>query len=227
MVTKKQPSVVALPSAPPRRLTKPANRLAALQQSEQWQQLPRAVQRSYEASENQGAALLRAMEQHGEAVEQTRARSLDGIVASSREWQGFIDDLGDSVSDEERQALIIAKSNELAALLTSHQTGLDTLNELLEAQLHEAMSRPAHEWTKRTLEDELEDLLTLGEAELERRGYPPLTFWEAVANTFTFGAVADKRLREYERARLLPRMQMPIEDADGDEEVIDVDFTPR
>lgn len=226
MVVRKQQSVVALPTAQTRRVTKPANRLAALKESEQWHHLPRAIQQSYEARENQGAALLHAMEQHGQAVKETRGRNLEGILASSHEWQAFIDDLGDSISDEERQALIIAKSNELAGLLMTHQSGLDTLNELLEAHQQDVLSRPAHEWMQRTPEDVLNDILTLGEAELERRGYPPLTFWESLGNMVTLGAVADKRLREYERARLLPRVQTQVED-DEYEGVIDAEYTAR
>lgn len=222
MVAQKRNQIVALPAA---RSATPGNRLAALKRSEQWEQLPRTLQRSYEATENRLTMLVDVMERHGQAVTETRSQSLGGILASSREWQSFIDELGEAVSEQEREALIIAKSNELAALLTSHQTGLDALNELLEAQLREVMTRPSHEWAKRSFEDKLEDLWTFGEAELERRGYPPLSFWQSVGNTLTLGMVADHQLREYERARLLP--QVAPTSIDEEEGIIDVDFTPR
>lgn len=226
MVTSKQRRVVALPSAQTGRLKTPRNRLATLKQSDQWEQLPRTVQRTYEANENQLSALVQTMQRHRDDVAETRTESLDGILASMREWQAFIDDLDGAVSEEERQALVIAKSNELAAMLTSHQTGLDALSELLDAQLQQIMARPEHEWVKRAGEDALEDFLTFGEAELARRGYPPLSFGESVGNALTFGMVADKRLRDYERARMRP--QMSVLDADDDaEDIIDVDFTPR
>lgn len=223
MVAKKQSPVVTLPTTLPRRPTTPSTRLATIKQSTAWQQLPRVVQRDYEANENRLSALVHVMERHREAVAETRSHSLDGILASAREWQVLLDELGETISDEERQALLIAKSNELAGMLTSHQSGLDTLNELLTAQLQEVMTRPRHEWAKRTLEDNLEDLWTFGEAELERRGYPPLSFWESVANTVTFGMVADKQLREHERARLSRSTSQTMDEAG---EVIDVDFTP-
>jgi hypothetical protein len=222
MVAQKQNRVVALPTA---RSAQPSNRLAALKQSKQWDQLPRAVQSGYEATENRLSTLVHVMERHGEAVADARSRSLAGILSSAREWQSFIDALGATVNDEERQALVLAKSNELAGLLTSHQSTLDALSALLDADLQEVMTWPRHEWTKRSLEDKLRDLLTFGEAELERRGYPPLSFWQSVLNTLTLGLVADQQLRDYERARLLPQLALPA--MDGEEEAIDVDFTPR
>jgi hypothetical protein len=225
MVAPKPSRIVALPSTPSRRLSKPSNRLATLKQSGQWQQLPRSVQRHYEASENRMGALVHVMVRHEEAVTDTRAQSLEGIVSSAREWQAFMDELGDTISEDERTALTVAKSNELATLLTAHQTGLDALYEVLETQLQEVMRRPEHEWVKPSAEDALEDFWTFGEAELKRRAYPPLSFWQSVGNALTFGMVADKQLRDFERARLAPQAPSPA--PDEDEEVIDVDFTPR
>jgi hypothetical protein len=60
---------------------------------------------------------------------------------------------------------------------------------------------------------------------LKRRAYPPLSFWQSGGNALTFGMVADKQLRDFERARLAPQAPSPA--PDEDEEVIDVDFTPR
>lgn len=226
MVARKPNPVVALPTAPSRHPAKPTNRLAAIKRSDAWEHLPRVVQRDYEANENRLGALVDVIGRHGDAIADTRADNLDGILASAREWQSFIDELGDAIGDDERQALLVAKSNELAGLLTAHQGALDTLNGLLAAQLLDMQTRPAHTWTRRTGEDYLEDFCTFGEAELERRGYAPLSFGESLVNTVTFGAVADARLREHERARLHAgsTMQTAIGEEGG---IIDASFSPR
>ncbi len=199
----------------------PSNRLAAFKESAEWKQLPRPAQRGYEQRANQLTALIHAGQEHDGAVGASRERHHATLAAWMSDWQRRLAELGESITDEQREALELAKSNELASLLSARQTELDCLKHLHEEHVLDVMTRPAHEWVKRTLGDEIEDVITFGEAELERRGLPPLSFWESVINSFTFGMVADKRVRDAERARLMPPQ---VGDGFEGEGVVDADF---
>jgi hypothetical protein len=226
MAVQKQNRVVALPSKQNQRIDKPSNRLVTLKQSEEWNQLSRTVQHKYVANDTRLSALVHIKSRNGEAIDDLRSDSIGRIRGTLGEWQDLIDELHESCGDEIRDALTMQKTNEIATHLTSHQAGLDALNEQLATELQDLMTQPDTDLVKPTWEDKLDDAFSFDEAELKRRGYPPLSFWESVLNIPTLGLVAQKRLREYERARLgVPSAHLSDDEEEG--VVLDADWSPK
>ena len=134
-----------------------------------------AMQRSTEANDNHYCIFVQVQERYreavGDCVRESRYSEFGWRVASS----SLREKLEDSISEEEKQALIIAKSNELAALLTSHQDG--SMPRMSFGSANGGGTKPPageHEWVKPTREDYIEDLLSFGKP--SSRGYPPLSF---------------------------------------------------
>jgi hypothetical protein len=222
MAEKKLATVTSLPIAPARQsLPAMPNRLAELKQSEQWKQMTRQEQRGHEAFEHRATAVLSAIQSADEKFDVERQEEIAAVLDSARAWDAFLQDVSGEITAEEREAFITTKSNDLAALLTTHQAARDALTRLTDERLHDILIRPEHEWVKPTAGDVLEDLLTFGEAELARRGLPPLSFSESLLNVFSFGMVAEKKVRDAERARLTPSAPTDV----LEEGVIDADFT--
>ena len=194
------------------------NGLAKLKASEAWRQLPRTLQRNYERFGNQTGYLLHLHDDRAEKAGRLRQETQQTLVASAKEWDELIERQED---ETEKLAMIQAKQNDLAAEYQAMNATLEALGALHQQQIDEAMRQPAQQWVKPTLIEHLEDVASFGEAKLERHGYPPLTATESWLNTFTFGAIADKRLREYERARILGQQLSGAADA-VEEDVIDV-----